>query len=59
MPTLMEAGMLSVAMTEGARGPWRCRDSINVTVPSNSRLLPTSMAAENVVVPPASAQAPQ
>ena len=43
----MEAGMLSVAMTAGEERifAW-LSDSMSVTVPSSSRLLPTSAAAD-------------
>src|SRR5580700_1880716 len=54
VPTLMDAGILSVAMTAGAeRTLARLWDSINVTVPRSWRLLPTSMAADRLTPPPA------
>ena len=47
VPTLTVAGMLSVAMTEGAEMILALlSDSISVTRPSSSRLFPTNMAAE-------------
>ncbi len=47
VPTVMEAGMLSVAMTEGAEMTLaRLSDSIKVTTPRSSRLFPTSMEAD-------------
>jgi hypothetical protein len=50
-PTLMLAGILSVAITAGAeRTLARLCDSCNVTVASNSRLLPTSAEPVRVVV---------
>ncbi len=52
VPTLTLAGMLSVAITEGAERIFALlSDSINVTVPSSSRLLPTIVAAERLVAP--------
>ena len=56
VPTLMDAAILSVAITDGAeRTLARFCDSINVTVPSSSRLLPTSAENERFVVPSAKA----
>src|ERR1700678_1034696 len=55
VPTLMDAGILSVAMTAGAeRTLALLSDSINDTVPRSSRLLPTSMAADRPMPPPVS-----
>src|SRR5580658_1412656 len=53
VPTLMDAGILSVAMTAGAERTFALlSDSINDTVPRSWRLLPTSMAAERPTPPP-------
>ena len=52
VPTFTLAGMLSVAITEGAEMILALlSDSINVTVPSSSRLLPTNAAAESPTPP--------
>ncbi len=55
VPTLIEAGMLSVAMIEGEEIIFALlSDSIKLTIPESTRLLPTSVAPLRVMPPPAS-----
>ena len=51
-PTLIDAGMLSVAITDGAERTLAllCA-SRSVTVPRSSRLLPTNIAADSPLAP--------
>src|SRR5580658_8662287 len=55
VPTLMEAEILSVAMTEGEEMIFALLcDSIKLTTPWSARLLPTSTEADRPMPPPAS-----
>lgn len=55
VPTLMEAGILSVAMMEGEEMTLALlSDSIKLTTPCSARLLPTSMEADRPTPPPVS-----
>src|SRR3984885_11278484 len=53
VPTLMEAGILSVAMIEGEEIIFALlSDSMSCTMPDNARLLPTNMEADKLTVAP-------
>jgi hypothetical protein len=57
-PTLIEAGILSVAMTEGEEIILELpSDSIKLTTPESARLLPTSIAADRLTPPETGAAA--
>jgi len=57
VPTLMDAGMLSVAIIDGVEMTFALLCvSINDTMPERARLLPTSMDAVNAAPPPLKAE---
>jgi len=52
VPTFIEAGILSVAMIEGEEIIFALlSDSIKLTIPESTRLLPTRVAAERLTPP--------
>jgi hypothetical protein len=56
VPTLMDAGILSVAIIDGEEIIFALvSDSIRLTIPERMRLFPTSVAADRVTPPPVSA----